>query len=130
MALVLVAFAHKPLGMSGPADAAAYVLPDGSPQVICTTAEDGGASDRVLHATICDACLICGSILVPAPAALKAPAPIASIALALPRAAPILTHSAWPHSPANPARRSFYSNPFNSRTGCVPATHVHEGNPC
>ncbi len=98
MALVLVAFAHKPLGMSGPADAAAYVLPDGSPQVICTTAEDGGASDRVLHATICDACLICGSILVPAPAALKAPAPIASIALALPRAAPILTHSAWPPS--------------------------------
>lgn len=98
LALVLIAFAHKPLGMSGLADAATYWLPDGSPQVICTTVEDGGATGGTLHATVCDACLICGAILLPVPEAVGAPAPIASAALAVPRAAPVLQRAAWPPS--------------------------------
>lgn len=98
MALVLAAFAHKPLGTSGLADASAYALPDGSPQVICTTAADDGGTEGALHTTACDACLICGSVLVPAPAAVKAPAPIASVALAVPRTAPVLKRTAWPPS--------------------------------
>lgn len=109
LALVLVAFAHKPLGLSGHADASAYVLPDGQVPAICETASDHHGADRTLHASVCDACLICGSILVPAPAALKVPAPIASVALAVARAVPILERAAWPPSAppqAPPAARA------------------------
>jgi hypothetical protein len=98
LALVLVAFAHKPLGLSGDADALAYVLPDGQVPVICTTIPDDRGTGRTLHATACDACLICGSVLVPAPAAMKVPQPIASVALAVPLAAPVLMRAAWPPS--------------------------------
>ena len=98
LALVLVAFAHKPLGLSGHADASAYVLPDGQVPVICTTVPDDRGTDRILHASVCDACLICGSVLVPAPEAVKPPAPIASVALWVPRTAPILKRTAWPPS--------------------------------
>ena len=98
LALVLVAFAHKPLGLSWTADASAYVLPDGQVPVICTTASDEHGADHTLHASVCDACLICGSILVPAPALLAAPAPIDSVALAVERTLPVVERAAWPPS--------------------------------
>lgn len=98
LALVLVAFAHRPLGMSGLADAAAYALPDGSPQVICTTTAGDQGTGGTLHAPVCDACLVCGSILVPAPAAPKAPAAVVSVALAVPRTLPFVERAAWPPS--------------------------------
>lgn len=101
LALVLVAFAHKPLGLSGHPDAWAHALPDGSPQVICTTAPDdggNGGSKGTLHTTGCEACRICSSVLLPVPESLGAPAPIASAALAVPRVAPVLERAAWPPS--------------------------------
>lgn len=104
LALVLIAFAHKPLGPSGYADASAYVLPDGQAPVICTTVPDDGDDGGTPHAGVCDACLVCGTILVPAPAALSAPPPIESVELAVARTAPILERAAWqpsapPHAP-------------------------------
>lgn len=98
LALVLLAFAHKPLGMSGLADAAAYTLPDGSPQVICTTAPDDGGAKGDLHRTGCDACRICSSVLLPAPEAVRSPAPIVSVALPVVRTVPLLERDAWPPS--------------------------------
>ena len=101
LALVLVAFAHKPLGLSGHADAWAYSLPDGSQPVICTSVPDdggSGGSKETLHTTGCDTCRICSSVLLPVPESLGAPAPIASAALAVPRVAPVLERAAWPPS--------------------------------
>lgn len=104
LALVLLAFAHKPLELSGYADASAYVLPDGQVPVVCATVPVNGGTDRTLHANVCDACLVCGSILVPTPAEFSSPAPIESVETAFMRTAPILERAAWqpsapPHAP-------------------------------
>lgn len=98
LALVLMAFAHKPIGMSALTDIAAYALPDGTLQVICTTNADDGGTKRNPNTTGCDACRICGSVLLPAPEAAKAPAPIASVDLAVARTVTIVERAAWPPS--------------------------------
>lgn len=98
LALVLMAFAHKPLGMSALADAAAYTLPDGSRQVICTTITDDDGTRQNTNAYGCDACRICSAVLLPVPEAVRPAAPIVSAVLAVVRTAPLFERAAWPPS--------------------------------
>lgn len=72
IALLLVGFAHQPpaIAMAGtqPLALAAYALPDGTIPDICFS-EDGSHGDR--HGpelSVCDACIIASSILLPSPA--------------------------------------------------------------
>ncbi|GIL03139.1 MAG: hypothetical protein BroJett030_30380 [Alphaproteobacteria bacterium] len=65
LALGLLAFAHQPVRV-GTAEAAAYVLPDGSAAVICR----GEGADEQGTGTVggdCDACRLSASVLLPQP---------------------------------------------------------------
>ncbi|MGO1162087.1 hypothetical protein ACTOV4_09040 [Brucella sp. C7-11G] len=75
LALMLVAFAHKPVILASPEQLllAQYVLPDGSYPVLCITdhAIDADGHDRNQHmhnSTACDACRISSAFLCPTPA--------------------------------------------------------------
>jgi len=71
LALVLVAFGHKPLdlGYAGIPDAASYAFPDGSIPVICVTSPgDAGENPTATHGVPCGACLVAGSVILPIPA--------------------------------------------------------------
>ena len=68
LALVVVAFAHRPLDLGGNVpDASAYAFPDGSVPVICVTLPAEKDDPHASHALPCDACLIAGAIAVPTP---------------------------------------------------------------
>jgi len=75
LALMLVAFAHKPVALASPEQLllAQYVLPDGSYPVLCITdhaiEKDGHDRQQHLHNNnICDACRISSAFLCPQPA--------------------------------------------------------------
>ena len=67
--LVMVGLSHQPplgVGDMVTLDVAAYVLPDGTLPELCVTTDDG----EVPHygaATICEACLIASSAMLPTP---------------------------------------------------------------
>ena len=75
LSLILVAFAHQPLDLRGSSlpDASAYAFPDGSIPVICVTLGGEKGDAHVTHGMPCGACLVAGSVLVPAPAEISGP---------------------------------------------------------
>jgi hypothetical protein len=101
LALVLVAFAHRPLDLGGNVpDASAYAFPDGTVPVICVTAPAEKGDPHATHALPCDACLIAGAIAVPTPIETGAAAlrPAENVAFAV--AEPVFVRPAFP--PAAP----------------------------
>lgn len=67
--LVMVGLSHQPLpGVVDIAarDVAAYVLPDGTLPELCVTTDDGEVP-HYAAATICEACLIASSAMLPTP---------------------------------------------------------------
>lgn len=102
LALVLVAFAHRP-ATTGPVPApelAAYMLPDGTLPDLCITSSgtDGPVHH---HERPCEFCRIAGAIALPEPPALpqsaygplrsapaKAPAAVLTVVFSFPPAAP------------------------------------------
>jgi hypothetical protein len=73
LALLFVAFAHKPPVVGGPSiplnELAQYTLPDGSLQVLCLPSEDGKVKhDNHDAGSGCEACRLSASVLLPAPA--------------------------------------------------------------
>lgn len=100
LALVFVAFAHRPLD-AGPTlpDASAYAFPDGSVPIICVTLPGGKDSgNHAAHALPCDACLIAGSILVPTPVDIAPTEPRPAERLVFAASEPILARPAFPPS--------------------------------
>jgi hypothetical protein len=67
LALVVVAFAHRPLDVGGIPDASAYAFPDGSVPVICVTLPGESKGNSVDHGLPCGACLVSASVLLPVP---------------------------------------------------------------
>ncbi|MBC7281984.1 MAG: hypothetical protein H5U12_11180 [Hoeflea sp.] len=70
LALMLVAFAHRPLALEtapayAAADLASFVLPDGTLPDLCVTGEDDGTHHSV--ANHCEACRIVSSVDLPSP---------------------------------------------------------------
>ena len=101
LALVLVAFAHRPLDLGGNVpEASAYAFPDGSIPVICVTLPAEKGDPHAPHALPCDACLIAGAIAVPAPIEIAAAITGLADRIAPAIAAPILVRPAFP--PAAP----------------------------
>lgn len=108
LSLLLVAFAHKPLGFSdqaaayGQAGVAAFVLPDGTQPVLCLT---GGDSEEHHDAfTGCEACrLVASAGLPPAPEDIAILCPLSSEGPAFSETSPIiaqvLRHGAAPRAP-------------------------------
>ncbi|TCQ81961.1 hypothetical protein EDF68_101343 [Ochrobactrum sp. BH3] len=105
LALMLVAFAHKPVVLASPEELllAEYVLPDGSYPVLCITDhavdKDGHDRDQHLHnSNICDACRISSAFLCPAPTASSGAAPNAALAHAVVPSQPVLWRDIYPPS--------------------------------
>ncbi|WP_350092373.1 hypothetical protein [Hoeflea sp.] len=108
LSLLLVAFAHKPLGFPdrtaayGAAEIAAFVLPDGSLPDICLA---GGDSERHHDAfTGCEACRLAAAPGLPsAPDAMAIICPLSSERPVFPETAPIvaqvLRQGAAPRAP-------------------------------
>ena len=106
LSLILVAFAHQPLDLRGYSlpDASAYAFPDGSIPVICVTLSDDRGGSHVTHAMPCDACLVAGSILVPAPAEIPGPTLALAYSTAAAPTVPLIARAAFspsapPHAP-------------------------------
>lgn len=68
LALVMVAFAHKPITLSPAygADLAAYVLPDGTVPAICHDGENGKDPHKAHGDHGCEACRISAGAMLPA----------------------------------------------------------------
>ena len=100
LSLILVAFAHQPLdlGASNIPDASAYALPDGSVAVICVTLPGDKGDAHIAHDLPCGACLIAGSILVPAPAEIPGPSFEAAYAITHAPAVLLVARAAFPPS--------------------------------
>ena len=65
LALVLVAFAHRPVAFAAvPFDAAAYTLPDGTIPDLCVP---GDAGKGEVHSTGCEFCRMAGAVILPEP---------------------------------------------------------------
>lgn len=66
LALVLVAFAHRPLDLvPAQAIAAAQAFPDGTQPSLCLPQDDDGHSRHAQHLAPCDACRIAASVAMP-----------------------------------------------------------------
>lgn len=70
--LILIGFAHKPpqiLTVVPFSELALYVMPDGSLPVICSAQmhDDGTRTGQIVTYNFCEACLLSGSALPPAP---------------------------------------------------------------
>lgn len=101
LALVLVAFGHKPLdlGYAGIPDAASYAFPDGSIPVICITSPgDAGDNPTATHGVPCGACLVAGAVILPLPVDVDRPVARNARAVFHLAAAPPPADSAWPPS--------------------------------
>lgn len=75
LALVCLAFAHRPPaigGLAGPSavqvDLSQYALPDGTLPVLCHPAAGDGHTDHKKVASGCEACRISAALLLPEPA--------------------------------------------------------------
>ncbi|WP_422373107.1 hypothetical protein [Hoeflea sp.] len=108
LSLLLVAFAHNPLGFPdrmaayGEADLAAFVLPDGSLPDICIT--DEGSEDHHDAFAGCEACrLVSSAGLPPAPGDIAFNCPLSAetpaFAEAAPAVAQVLRQGASPRAP-------------------------------
>lgn len=104
LALMFVAFAHKPVDLSAPDSyqLAQYQLPDGTYPVLCIGDHGSDPSqkdhDRHLRDTNCEACRISSAFLCPAPAVSTGPAPHVAMAdMAVPPA-PVLRNNVYPPS--------------------------------
>ncbi|WP_407061848.1 hypothetical protein [Brucella gallinifaecis] len=104
-ALMLVAFAHKPVVLASPEQLllAEYVLPDGSYPVLCITDhainDEGHDQNQHLHdSNICDACRISSAFLCPAPAASTGAAPHITVAFVPQPSEPVLWRDIYPPS--------------------------------
>ncbi len=64
LALLLSAFAHRPMAAAAGLDAAAYALPDGSLQSFCLP---GDGETKNGSASGCEFCRLAGTMLVPEP---------------------------------------------------------------
>jgi hypothetical protein len=103
LALVLVAFAHRPLDLGANVpDASAYALPDGSVPVICVTLPAEKGDPHASHALPCDACLIAAAIAVPTPIEIGAAVLRPAERVAFASAQPVFVRPAFP--PAAPPR--------------------------
>ncbi|MCO4317007.1 hypothetical protein M8997_007415 [Phyllobacterium sp. 21LDTY02-6] len=103
LALVLVAFAHKPVAIADPApiDLAAYALPDGTLPTLCLT--DQGSDDdhkSSWHGTGCEACRLSASFILPVPPKANDPSVVPLPSLNVKREAALIARSAYP--PAAP----------------------------
>ncbi|MBV2142231.1 hypothetical protein KUG47_01815 [Falsochrobactrum sp. TDYN1] len=103
-ALVLVAFAHKPIELT-PADdfqLAQYMLPDGSYPVLCVTDQSTGSHDhgqkQHLHDNRCEACRISSTFLCPLPASSTGAAPDIAMAESIVPPLPVLRRNIYPPS--------------------------------
>ncbi|MGE0500124.1 MAG: hypothetical protein AB7I79_00560 [Rhizobiaceae bacterium] len=102
LALVLVAFAHRPpaLAPASGFDASAWAFPDGSVPVICVTLPTGEGQTPAgqRHALPCDACIVSAALAVPAPG-VPAAASIEWSPVFLPRMGRVAASpAAWPPS--------------------------------
>lgn len=105
LALMLVAFAHKPVALASPEQLllTQYVLPDGSYPVLCITDQaidhDGHDRDQHLHNNnICDACRISSTFLCPQPAVSTGAAPNKSAMDVIIPSEPVLKQAIYPPS--------------------------------
>jgi hypothetical protein len=105
LALVLLAFAHKPIDLpqSGGYDIAAYTLPDGTVPILCQpSGEKGGEHGHDGHAYSqdCEACRISSAFGCPVPP--KTPGPSLNLAatVAYASVAPVIRRDHYP--PAAP----------------------------
>jgi hypothetical protein len=65
LALILVAFAHRPAAFATePFDAAAYTLPDGTIPDLCVP---GNSGEGDVHATGCEFCRLASGVILPEP---------------------------------------------------------------
>jgi hypothetical protein len=65
LALILVAFAHRPAAFAAePFDAAAYTLPDGTIPDLCVP---GNSGEGDVHATGCEFCRLAATVILPEP---------------------------------------------------------------
>jgi hypothetical protein len=72
LALLLVAFAHRPMAFAAvPFDVAAYTLPDGTIPDLCVP---GNAGKGEVHPTGCEFCRLASSVILPEPDAVRWPA--------------------------------------------------------
>ncbi|WP_420960305.1 hypothetical protein [Brucella sp. IR073] len=103
LALVFVAFAHKPIDL-GPGDGydlAAYTLPDGTVPVLCLPSgkgDDHRGHDDHLYSQACEACRISSGFVCPVPP--KAPGPALSTGEVAARVAvaPVIRRDSYPPS--------------------------------
>ncbi|WP_425349357.1 hypothetical protein [Falsochrobactrum shanghaiense] len=104
LAVVLVAFAHRPIELSSASDfqSSYYMLPDGSYPVLCindnsTDSYDHGQK-RHLHDNGCEACRISAAFLCPLPASSTGAAPDIATAQHIILPQPILRRNIYPPS--------------------------------
>ncbi|PYE89338.1 hypothetical protein [Phyllobacterium leguminum] len=101
LALVLLAFAHKPVDFkSGGYDLAAYTLPDGTVPVLCQPSggDDQGGHDGHLYGQDCEACRIASGLDCPVPTKASGPLPDSGAVIASVLAAPVILRDSYPPS--------------------------------
>jgi hypothetical protein len=105
LALMLVAFAHKPINIASAEELllAEYVLPDGTYPVLCITDhavdKSGHGHDQHLHnSNVCEACRISSAYLCPQPAPSTGAAPQMALALTVVPSQPVLWRDIYPPS--------------------------------
>lgn len=104
LALMLVAFAHKPIDLNAPDsyELAQYQLPDGTYPVICIS--DRGENqnhhghDKHLSSESCEACRIASGFLCPTPDSSTALSPHVAMADGVVPSQPVLRRAVYPPS--------------------------------
>ncbi|YBV95679.1 hypothetical protein M1D80_18980 [Phyllobacteriaceae bacterium JZ32] len=103
LALVLLAFAHRPvdLGHGSGVDLAAYTLPDGTVPVLCLPS-GGNGGDHGHHddfyGNSCEACRISAAFACPVPPKTAGPVLSPGETIAFAPAPPVIWRSAYPPS--------------------------------
>ncbi|GGA88701.1 hypothetical protein GCM10011491_15630 [Brucella endophytica] len=103
LALVLIAFAHKPidLGPGNGYDLAVYTLPDGTVPILCLPSgddDDHGGHDNHFYGQGCEACRISSAIDCPVPPKASGPTIIAGEIVARVAVVPVIRRDSYPPS--------------------------------
>ncbi|KXF78947.1 hypothetical protein ATN84_04105 [Paramesorhizobium deserti] len=103
LAIVLLAFAHKPVdpGYGNRIDLAAYTLPDGTVPVICQPSggdRDGHDHHDDFYGKSCEACRISSAFACPVPPKTTGPALHRGEMIVFAPAAPVVWRDAYPPS--------------------------------